>query len=126
MSQTLDFKLIFDSNQLQPSVLEKCVLSFEEELLELGGVESILDNHEVKEIDPMIFATLSLSLAPIVATKFFEFLNTWLLRRENRLVKIKIQIGKDKSIEFEGSETMSKKDVEAWILAIETALKSKR
>jgi hypothetical protein len=49
----------------------------------------------------------------------------WALRRENRNIRIKMQLGRNKSIEFEGSETLSEKDVEAWILAVEKALKNK-
>ncbi len=125
MNEKLNFKLIFDSDQLDPAKVEDSVLSFEREMTELSGVEKILDDHIYKDIDPLIFATLSLSLAPIVTTKFFEFLHAWSMRRENRLIKIKIQLGKDKFIEFEGPETMSKKDVDGWILSVEKAIKSK-
>lgn len=86
----------------------------------------MLEQRTHKDIDPLIFATLSVSLVPLAATKFFEFLNAWALRRENRLIKIKIQLGKDKVVEFEGSETMSKKEVEAWIRTIEKSLQSKK
>ena len=126
MNQTLKLKLSFDSNQLSPSDIEQSVLSFEKEMLALDGVETIVNDQINKDIDPLLFATLSISLAPVVTTKFFEFLNAWAMRRENRLIKIKIQLSKDKFIEFEGSETMSKKDVENWILAVEKALNTKK
>ena len=126
MRDKLNFKLILDSDQLDPSKLEKSILSLEREVIELNGVEKIVDDHANKDIDPLLFATLSISLAPIVTTKFFEFLNAWSLRRENRLIKIKLQLSKDEFIEFEGSETMSKQEVEAWVLAIKKTLKSKR
>lgn len=125
MSATLDFRLVFDSDELRPAEVERSMLSFEKEIAGLDGAERTSGAQTDKEIDPLTFAALSLALAPAAATKFFEFLNAWAMRRENRLIKIKIQLGKSRSIEFEGSETLSKKDVEGWILAIEKALKQK-
>jgi hypothetical protein len=123
MNEKLNFRLILDSDQLDPSKIENSVLALEKEIDEFSSPENVSDNVTNKEIDPLLFATLSLSLAPIAAAKFFEFLNAWSLRRENRSIKIKIQLGKDKLIEFEGSETMSKKDVEGWILSVKNAMK---
>jgi hypothetical protein len=125
MSETLNIKLVLDSSQLGPSDLQKSTLSLEKELEEAVGGRKTFERQVNKDIDPLAFAALSISMAPIAMTKFFEFLNMWALRRENRNIKIKIQLGKNKSIEFEGSETLSKKDVETWILVIEKALKNK-
>jgi hypothetical protein len=125
MSEMLNLKLDFDSDKLRPSEIEKSVLSFEKEIAGLSGVEKAFEQQINKDIDPLTFAALSIYLAPVVMPKFLEFLTTWAMRRENRLIKIKVQLGKNKYAEFEGSETLSKKDVESWISAVEKALKHK-
>jgi hypothetical protein len=47
------------------------------------------------------------------------------MRRENRQIRVKIQTGRNKFIEFEGSETLSKQKIEEWIATVEKALKQK-
>ncbi|MBI5294315.1 MAG: hypothetical protein HY869_02485 [Chloroflexi bacterium] len=117
--------ILLENDQADPNELERSTLSLEKELAQnVGGIHrQAADGH--KDIDPLAFATLTVAIAPIVVTKFFEFLNTWALRRENRHVRIKLQLGKDKSIEFEGSETLSKEDVEKWIRVLDGAMKKK-
>jgi hypothetical protein len=123
MNASLPFNLCFDSERLRPIEVEMCILGLEREVLELDGVEKAANNQAVKEIDPLAFAILSFNLIPTVLARFFEFLNAWAMRRENRMVKIRVQLGKNKYVEFEGSETMSKKDVEGWVAAVEKTLK---
>ncbi|MBI3174887.1 MAG: hypothetical protein HYZ25_14270 [Chloroflexi bacterium] len=120
------FELILKNDQIPPRELEKSAVAFETEAAKNFGDIHRSREAPSKDIDPLAFATLSIAIAPIVATKFFEFLNTWALRRENRNIRIKIQVGKDESIEFEGSETLSKQDVEEWIEAIARAMKKRR
>lgn len=117
--------ILLENDQADPNELERSTLSLEKELDQnVGGIHRQTADGQ-KDIDPLAFATLTVAIAPIVVTKFFEFLNTWALRRENRHVRIKLQLGKDKSIEFEGSETLSKEDVEKWIRILDGAMKKK-
>lgn len=117
--------ILLENDQADPNELERSTLSLEKELDQnVGGIHRQTADGQ-KDIDPLAFATLTVAIAPIVVTKFFEFLNTWALRRENRHVRIKLQLGKDKSIEFEGSETLSKEDVEKWIRVLDGAMKKK-
>jgi hypothetical protein len=119
------FDILLENDQASPRDLEKFTLALEKELeRKVGGLRpETAPGH--KAIDPLAFATLTVAVAPVVAGKFFEFLNTWIMRRENRHVRIKLQLGKDRSIEFEGSETLSKADVEEWIRTLEGALQNK-
>lgn len=119
------FDIQLENALASPSDLEASTLALEKELgRSLGGIRKAEAGGH-KDIDPLAFATLTVAVAPVVVTKFFEFLNAWALRRENRHVRIKLQLGKDKSIEFEGSETLSKEDVEKWIRVLDGAMKKK-
>ncbi len=117
--------ILLENDQADPNEIERSTLSLEKELGQTVGGIHRQAAHGHKDIDPLAFATLTVAIAPVVVTKFFEFLNTWALRRENRHVRIKLQLGKDKSIEFEGSETLSKEDVEKWIRVLDGAMKKK-
>jgi hypothetical protein len=125
MSERLDFQLRFDSDQLRPIQVERAMLSFEKEITELDGVEKPSGRPIGKDLDPLTFAALTISLAPTMITKFFEFLNAWAMRRENRMIKIKIQIDRNTCIEFEGSETLSPKKIEDMLTTIRKTLKRK-
>ena len=132
MHKNLNFKLVFENNG-RPwksagtfgalAEVERAMLFFEREAVQLGCAQKAPDQSAGKDIDTLTFAALALSLAPTVATKFFEFLNAWSMRRENRQIRIKIQTGRNKFIEFEGSETLSKQKIEELIATVEKALK---
>ncbi len=119
MNKMLDFQLFFDSDQLRPAEVEKAILSFEKEMVQLEGVKKASGRQVEGDIDPLLFAALGFSLAPAVTPKFLEFLNAWVMRRENRVIKVKVQLGWNQSIEIDGSETLSQKKMEDWISAIE-------
>jgi hypothetical protein len=55
-----------------------------------------------KAVDPVTLGALAVAVLPAVVPKLVEFLQSWTLRKENRTVKIKTQIG-DQSLEIEYS-----------------------
>ena len=75
-----------------------------------------------KAVDPVLaavcFSMLSNSLPQIL-----NFLHDWALRREGRVLKIKIQSKKDKVIEMEIPTSLSNKEVKAWIKSVQSAIK---
>lgn len=55
-----------------------------------------------KAVDPVTLGALAVVVLPAVVPKLVEFLQSWTMRKENRTVKIKTQIG-DRSLEIEYS-----------------------
>lgn len=131
MRKNLNFKLIFENNG-RPwksagtfgalAEVERAMLFFEREAMELGCTQKAPDQPASKNVETLIFASRALSLAPTTAAKFFEFLNSWSMRPDNRQIRVKIQTGRNKFIEFEGSETLSKQKIEELVAAVEKTL----
>ena len=79
-----------------------------------------------KAVDPLLLGALVIAIAPTVTDKVLEFLHAWMMRREGRTVKIKIQTAKDASIELEMPERMSQTDLKKLIKIVsETLAKGK-
>jgi hypothetical protein len=55
-----------------------------------------------KAVDPITLGALAVAVLPAVVPKLVELLQSWAMRGENRMVKIKTQIG-DQSLEVEYS-----------------------
>jgi len=55
-----------------------------------------------KAVDPVTLGALAVVVLPAVVPKLVEFMQSWTMRKENRTVKIKTQIG-DQSLEIEYS-----------------------
>ena len=55
-----------------------------------------------KAVDPVTLGALAVAVLPAVVPKLVEFMQSWTMRKENRTVKIKTQIG-DQSLEIEYS-----------------------
>lgn len=71
-----------------------------------------------KSIDPTIVGTISAILLATVLPKLLDFLNEWVISRQSRSVKIKIQSKKGSCIEVEVPASMSKEAAVDWIKAI--------
>ena len=77
-------------------------------------------------IDPVLLGVLAVGVGPIVLTKVLEFLHAWAMRREGRVVKIRIQAGPDSSLEVEVPAIMPRSEVKTWINTVSEALNEKR
>ena len=75
-----------------------------------------------KGIDPMILGMLVVTVGPTVLTKFLEFLHDWAMRREDRIVKIKVQNPDGGSVEIEVPQTTKPDELRDWIQTVEHTL----
>lgn len=74
----------------------------------------------------LVLGALVVSMAPKVLTKALDFLHAWVMRREGRTVKIKVQAEGNTSIEIEVPGAMSPAEVRAWIDSVSESLPKKR
>jgi hypothetical protein len=78
------------------------------ELLELELQKVDLKSGEApvgaKSAEALTLGTLLITTLPVVVPKLVEFLQSWVMRSEDRKVKIKSQVG-DRSVELEYSPT---------------------
>jgi hypothetical protein len=100
------------------------------ELLEVELASVELANNQMppektKAIDSVLLGTIAISVAPIMITKLLEFLLAWAMRREGRVVKLKMQ-SKTNSVEIEMPMTMSPDDLKIWIAELNESLSSKK
>jgi hypothetical protein len=84
----------------------------------------------VKSAELVTIGSLAVVIVPVVAPKLIELLQSWTMRGENRIVKIKAQV-EDRSIELEYSPTsMSADELKLLVNTLTEALppagKSKR
>lgn len=79
-----------------------------------------------KTTDPVIIGALIVTLIPSVLTKFLEFLHDWAMRKEIKVIKIKIQTDADKSIEIEVPMTTSHTELQAWIKVVQDTLRESK
>jgi hypothetical protein len=73
--------------------------------IEVESVERLSDEEApagAKGVDPVTFGALAVAVLPAVVPKIIEFLQSWVMRGENRTVKIKAQT-EGRSIEVEYS-----------------------
>lgn len=122
------FKLVvtlFDEDDEQ---LDNTVRQLRQELVDLtsGSVEYYSSNviipSGVKAIDPATLNALILSVSPIAITKLLEFLHNWMLRKEERVIKIKVQRQDGQSIEIEVPASTTQQELKTWIKTVETAI----
>jgi len=83
-------------------------------------------NEGARSIDPLIVGALVVAVVPAILPKFLEFLQTWMMRREGRTVKISITRQKGESIEIEIPYTMSLPEVKQWITTIQDTISTTR
>lgn len=70
------------------------------ESVELVKGEAVPEGAKVIEV--VTLGSLAVSVLPSIIPKLIEFLQNWLMRGENRRIKIKTQVG-DRSVELEYS-----------------------
>ena len=79
-----------------------------------------------KGLDPISLGALAVSILPTAVPKLVEVLGGWLMRGENRKIKIKTQMG-DRSVELEYSPSaMSQADLKQLVEALTSALQAKQ
>jgi hypothetical protein len=78
-----------------------------------------------KVIDPISLGALAVAILPGAVPKVLDVLNGWLMRDENRKIKIKTQMG-DRSVEVEyAPSTMSQADLKQLVETLTGALQTK-
>jgi hypothetical protein len=75
-----------------------------------------------KSIDPETLNALILSIAPISFMKLLEFLHNWMMRKEGRVIKIKVQKLNGQSVEIEVPASTSQQELKMWIKTVEAAI----
>lgn len=112
---------VFDPG-LAPGQIENLAMTLGHEITQkVGKVEA--EKHPQKDVDPLALGVLSLTLTTTLLPKFLDFLHAWLMRRENRHVKVKLQAD-DKSVEIEVPQTSSPEEIEKWMELAERTLHS--
>jgi hypothetical protein len=111
---------------VDPEVIPQWTMDLKNEmvstnLIDIIPTESLISPSGTKGIDPMI-AAISFSMLSNSLPQILVFLHDWALRREGRVLKIKIQSKKDKFIEMEIPTALSKKEVKDWIETIQSAM----
>jgi len=81
-----------------------------------------IDLSGTKGVDP-VTAAIGFSMLSSSLPQILTFLRDWALRREGRVLKIKIQSKKDRFIEMEIPTAISKKEVKEWIETVQSAIK---
>jgi hypothetical protein len=80
--------------------------------IEVESVELVREQakpERTKGVDPVTFGALAIAVLPSVAPKLIDFLQSWVMRADNRTVKIKTQIG-ERSLEVECSQKLLSQD----------------
>lgn len=75
-----------------------------------------------KAMDPALLSALVVAVAPTMLSQLLEFLHAWAMRREGRVVKVKLQTGDGRVVEGEFPATMSQEDARQWIAVVAKSL----
>lgn len=79
-----------------------------------------------KAVDPVTIGALAVAVLPTALPKLIEFLNNWLMRGENRTIKIKTQVG-ERSVEVQYSpKAMSQAELKSLVDTLTGALAEKK
>jgi len=112
--------------------LDQLTRQLRDELAELPEVQSADLLHAgaaprgSKAIDLISLGALAVSILPTAVPKLVDVLGGWLMRDENRKIKIKTQMG-DRSVELEYSPSaMSQADLKQLVETLTSALQSKQ
>ena len=76
----------------------------------------------VKSVDAALLGALVVAVVTTALPKFFDFLHAWALRREGRMVKVKVQTESGAAIEVEFSETTPPEKVKEYIKLVNASL----
>ena len=111
--------------------LDRLTRQLRGELEELGveSVDLLKDKpapQGTKSAEAVTLGALAVAVLPNALHKLIEFLNGWLMRGENRKIKIKTQVG-DRSVEVEYSpKTMSQTELKSLVDTLTGALTEKK
>lgn len=116
-----------DDNSVDSEKLSQWLLDLKREvdatnLITLLPAKIEISPTGTKGVDPVL-AAIGFSMLSNSLPQILTFLHDWALRRENRVLKVKIQSKKDKFIEMEIPTGLSKKEVKDWIESIQSAIK---
>jgi hypothetical protein len=94
--------------------------------IEVEAVERLSDGEApagAKGLDPVTFGALAVAVLPAVVPKLVEFLQSWVMRGENRMVKIKAQ-AEGRSVEVEYSpKSLSQAELKSLVDALTGGLR---
>ncbi len=130
-AQLLTLQLEADED-VDADELDEMTRQLRDELSEVPEVESAKLLHTgaapagAKVFDPISLGALAVAILPGAVPKLLEVLSGWLMRGENRKIKIKTQIG-DRSVELEyAPSTMSQADLKQLVETLTGALQTKQ
>ena len=114
-----------------PVKLDRLTRQLRSELINNGILSVKFREQDEKEegtkaIDPVVLGALIIASAPSIITKILEFLHAWAIRREDRVVKVKIQTQAGNIVEIEVPETMSQDKVKEWIDMVNSTIKKNK
>jgi hypothetical protein len=125
---TCDFSI--EDASVDPDKLNQWLFDLKKEINDTGLVTILSSNNAImpsgtKGADP-VFAALTFSMLSTSLPLILTFAHDWALRRESRVLKIKIQSQKDEIIEVEIPGGMSKDEVKDWIKLVQKSVKNKK
>ncbi len=107
-------------NVLAPDELDRVTRQLYRDLSDLN-VESVEFPHSsnvpagAKSAEAVAFGSLAVAVLPVAIPKVIEFLRDWLMRGENRTLKLKLQVGGNSAeIEYNPS-TVAANDIELMV-----------
>lgn len=107
-------------NVLDPDELDRVTRQLRSDLAELN-VESVEFPHSTnvpagaKSAEAVALGSLAVAVLPVAIPKVIEFLRDWLMRGENRTLKLKLQVGGNSAeIEYNPS-TVATNDIELMV-----------
>ncbi len=119
----LELHVRFQDRELSPQQVENITWGFRHTLnQEFGRITQELSAN--KDGDALALGLLTLTLIPSMLPKFLDFLHAWAMRRENRHIKVKIQLS-DKSVEIEVPQTSSPDEIKKWMELANDSLSAK-
>lgn len=126
MNEKIDVIIQVDTQESDDTTIDNMARLLLEEIRELDVdsaklLDSGVSQAGAKGLDPVL-GTLIVTLGATVLTKILEFLHAWAMRREDQIVRIKIQVPDMTSIEVEVPQTAKTDEVKAWIQTVEQAL----
>lgn len=115
-NDSLDLYIRMVDPELSPRQIDNFITMLRHEIKQEWG-SSVRDpiSSDSKNLDPVILGALTLTIIPTILTKFLEFLHAWSMRRENRHLKIKLQLPNKASLEIEIPQTSSPEELKKWI-----------
>lgn len=112
---------------VDPETIEEWARRLKDDLFEIGyiHVEFLKDEKPYlgsKGLDPVVAGTIYAILLANMLPKALDFIHEWVISRESRSVKIKLQSKKGSAIEVEIPASMSKEAANEWISTIRKQL----